>query len=187
MGLIPTCWIGSCSCRLLRSFFFISTFQEMHIFATSPSLMTNFATSATELGKNTNPILGAAQGKYFITWRSYFLGGGDIRTNFILKGLLSYLRCLVIKVHLYQSIPVYFAVEVKTDIQINFSNIKLQNSTYFYKIKKDICLYRPLPMFCKDPQASRSATKSQPPSRAILPPPITSYMHSQFSLGVLYT
>ena len=105
-------------------------------------------------------------------------GGGDIRTNFILKGLLSYLRCLVIKVHLYQSIPVYFAVEVKTDIQINFSNIKLENSTYFYKIKKDICLYRPLPMFCKDPQASRSATKSQPPSRAILPPPITSYMHS---------
>ena len=69
-------------------------------------------------------------------------GGGDIRTKFILKELLSYLRCLVIKVHLYQSIPVYFAVEVKTDIQINFSNITFENLTYFYKIKKDICLYR---------------------------------------------
>ena len=69
MGLIPTCWIGSCSCRLLRSFFFISTFQEMHIFATSPSLMTKFATSATEFGKKSNHISGAVEGKHFITGR----------------------------------------------------------------------------------------------------------------------
>ena len=70
-------------------------------------------------------------------------GGGDIRTNFILKGLLSY----EVKVPSYQSSSISkytrnFAAEVKTDIQINFLNIKLENSTYFYKTKKDICLYR---------------------------------------------
>ena len=76
--------------------------------------------------KNYKPYFRGGIGKIFHYTEKLFLGGGgDIRTNFILKGLLSYLRCLVIKVHLYQSIPVYFAVEVKTDIQINFSNIKL--------------------------------------------------------------
>ena len=101
MGLIPTCWIGSCSCRLLRSFFFISTFQEMHIFATSPSLMTNFATSATELGKITNPISGVAQGKYFITRKSYFLGGGRHKNKLHFKGIIK-----LSKVPSYQSSPI---------------------------------------------------------------------------------
>ena len=41
----------------------------MHIFATSPSLMTKFATSATEFGKKSNHISGAVEGKHFITGR----------------------------------------------------------------------------------------------------------------------
>ena len=41
----------------------------MHIFATSPSLMTKFATSATEFGKKSNHISGAVERKHFITGR----------------------------------------------------------------------------------------------------------------------
>ena len=57
----------------LRSFFLKVRFKKMHIFATSPSLMTKFATSATEFGKKSNHISGAVEGKDFITGRIKFV------------------------------------------------------------------------------------------------------------------
>ena len=90
-GWSQTCCIGRGSCRPLRSFFFISTFQIMHIFATSPSLMTKFATSATEFGKKQTQLQGRhrenilLQGEMNLYNRSYFPGEHKNKLRF--KGI----------------------------------------------------------------------------------------------------